>query len=144
MVWDGQSDPASNRKHNSFPGTKTTNIHPLLRNNKKKKKIHRWLGEMEKITKQSETKQDVNEVNQNDYQYRHLDLKRSSKYSLPEIKEERKPAYVSRYHADCYDSDDDLDGSWTLPRIEAVLISEGVQPVSIAQQIEKIKARKSK
>ena len=40
-----------------------------------------------------------------------------------------------------YDSGDDLQGSMTLPRIEAVLRSEGVHQTSISQQIDRLKER---
>ncbi len=49
------------------------------------------------------------------------------------------------YHHRCYEetSDEDLEDSFTLPRIEEVLRSEGIQPHSINQQLDSIKNRSS-
>ena len=76
-----------------------------------------------------------------------MDFKGNKPAGLPDIKDlekPKRPANISHYHANCYDSDDDLDSSWTLPRIETVLKSEGVEPGSISHQIEKIRTRKSR
>ena len=67
--------------------------------------------------------------------------------TLPDITKnftKRANISISHYHADCLGSDDEFDISWTLPRVEAVLRSEGIHTGSIAHELAKLKAKRSK